>query len=157
MRLCVNSKAMQVKVQREKESSNGTIVTKMEQWKKIVTPGVLLFFFTLQQHRHLHTTPSTTTAKWCIVVWPQVSFLFFLYLFTKLLFVFRYIYLMTCIDDEWWVHGRDDNREREWANKGFTTLVLKAKQLFFTSLKLHVHRIKSIDLLFKGNFVSFHT
>ena len=37
MRLCVNSKAMQVKVQREKESSNGTIVTKMEQWKKIVT------------------------------------------------------------------------------------------------------------------------
>ena len=37
MRLCVNSKAMQVKVQREKESCNGTIVTKMEQWKKIVT------------------------------------------------------------------------------------------------------------------------
>ena len=31
MRLCVNSKAMQVKVQREKESCNGTIVTKMEQ------------------------------------------------------------------------------------------------------------------------------
>ena len=31
MRLCVNGKAMQVKVQREKESSNGTIVTKMEQ------------------------------------------------------------------------------------------------------------------------------
>ena len=29
MRLRVNSKAMQVKVQREKESSNGTIVTKM--------------------------------------------------------------------------------------------------------------------------------
>ena len=31
MRLCVNSKAMQVKVQGEKESRNGTIVTKMEQ------------------------------------------------------------------------------------------------------------------------------
>ena len=37
MRLCVNSKAMQVKVQREKESHNRTIVTKVEQWKKIVT------------------------------------------------------------------------------------------------------------------------
>ena len=41
MRLCVNSKAMQVKVQREKESCNGTIVTKMEQWKKIVTLGYI--------------------------------------------------------------------------------------------------------------------
>ena len=40
MRLCVNSKAMQVKVQREKESCNGTIVTKMEQWKKIITTTV---------------------------------------------------------------------------------------------------------------------
>ena len=37
MRLCVNSKAMQVKVQREKESCNGTIVTKMEQRKKTIT------------------------------------------------------------------------------------------------------------------------
>ena len=41
MRLCVNSKAMQVKVQREKESCNGTIVTKVEQWKKIVTVELL--------------------------------------------------------------------------------------------------------------------
>ena len=42
MRLCVNSKAMQVKVQREKESHNRTIVTKVEQWKKIVTLGLIL-------------------------------------------------------------------------------------------------------------------
>ena len=32
---------MQVKVQREKESCDGTIVTKMEQWKKIVTKPVI--------------------------------------------------------------------------------------------------------------------
>ena len=42
MRLCVNSKAMQVKVQREKESRNRTIVTKVEQWKKIVTTSTFV-------------------------------------------------------------------------------------------------------------------
>ena len=36
---------MQKKVQREKESCNGTIVAKMEQWKKIVTPQTNLMYY----------------------------------------------------------------------------------------------------------------
>ena len=46
MRLCVNSKAMQVKVQREKESSNGT----MKENHNTVFDDVVLATSNLQSH-----------------------------------------------------------------------------------------------------------